>query len=129
MALLVNRDLKNGGTVTTAHMSTECAAATNALSPGAFLAVTNIGSGSGGAAAASGGGLYGDKLMVVCWRGRGQHMVNVMCNKDALHVVGHRLMDMGVKVTFPVAEVAEGNKAKVSGWGDNEDDAAAKEKE
>jgi hypothetical protein len=90
LALLVNRDMVHGGTVATAAFSPAAAQAVAALSPGAFLAVTQLPAGAA------------EKVLtVVCWRGRGDGTINVMCSKEALHVVGHRLVDLGVEVTFP----------------------------
>mmetsp|Transcript_23203 Transcript_23203/g.30241 ORF Transcript_23203/g.30241 Transcript_23203/m.30241 type:complete len:746 (-) Transcript_23203:98-2335(-) len=58
-----------------------------ALSIGAFLAITVTAT--------------GEKLIVVCWRGRNNNTINVMCSKESLSVIGQRLVDMGVEVSFP----------------------------
>jgi hypothetical protein len=42
-----------------------------------------------------------EKLLVTCWRGRGDASVNVMCSKENLHVVANRIADMGVEVQIP----------------------------
>ena len=91
MAQLVERDAT--GTCKLAALQPSTAAAVVALDAGAFLAVTPLPEGS------SSGGV--EKLLVTCWRGRGEASVNVMCSKESLHVVAHRLADLGVAVAIP----------------------------
>ena len=102
LAKLVDRDMAHGGTVNTAALAPETAARVQALAPGAFLAVTPL---------AAADGKPSEALLVVCWRGRGDGTINVMCSKESLHVVGHRLVDLGVAVTFP-AQAAKEDKAE-----------------
>ena len=46
---------------------------------------------------------YGSKLTMVVWRGRGVYL-NVLCDKNHLHILRERLTDMGVEL--PSAEAA-----------------------
>jgi hypothetical protein len=94
LAQLVERDAT--GTCKLAALQPSTAAAVVALDAGAFLAVTPLPEGS-----SSGGGGGVEKLLVTCWRGRGEASVNVMCSKESLHVVAHRLADLGVAVAIP----------------------------
>ncbi len=108
MALLVNRDMVHGGTVNVAPMKAATVAAVSALEPGAFLAVADGPPGT-------------PRLIVSCWRGRGDSAINVMCTKESLHVVGHRLLDMGIPVIFP--EHASGGGGGGGGCGGDEGDS------
>jgi hypothetical protein len=103
LARLVNRDMERGGTVGLDSLAPDTATAVRALDPGAFLAILTT------PAAA------GEKIMVVCWRGRGDASFNVMCSKEALFVVGHQLVSLGVEVDF--SNYARAHKAprQVSG--------------
>lgn len=81
----------------------ETVAAITALAPGAFLAVAQPASSQTPSQTPTPSSSPAPPpLVVVCWRGRGYHAINVMCSKEALHVMGHRLIDLGVSVTFPV---------------------------
>lgn len=91
LAQLVERDATGTCKLSTLQPST--AAAVVALDAGAFLAVTPLPGNR------NGGGV--EKLLVTCWRGRGEASVNVMCSKESLHVVGNRLVDLGVAVAIP----------------------------
>jgi hypothetical protein len=87
LAKLVNRDVCNhGGTMSLEGFSV--AEKVKSLSAGAFIAITPLPE-------------TGEKIMVVCWRGRSDNNINIMCSKDALHIVGQRLIDMGIEVIFP----------------------------
>lgn len=86
----MNRDVQqHGGVLSVEGFSV--ADNIKALDAGAFLAVTPDEN--------------GDKILVSCWRGRNDNNINVMCSKEVLHVVGQRLVDMGVEVVFSAPPV------------------------
>lgn len=91
MAKLVNRDVQQHGGIISVE-GFEVANKIKELEAGAFLAITPTENGE-------------DKIVVVCWRGRNDNNINVMCSKEVLHVVGQRLLDMGVEVVFAAPPV------------------------
>ena len=102
MAMLVKRDLQHGGTVALDSLRTETANAIRDLKPGAFFALFQVplnavkdGFKEDGAvsqvplssSSLSSNGIGGRKILVTCWRGRGDLSINVMCNDQALYVI------------------------------------------
>ena len=114
LACLVARDMERGGTVSTdGVLEPTTAAAVKALEPGAFLAIlegsgapeqaassSSSSSSSSSLSSAGADAEASEKLMVVCWRGRSDGSFNVMCSKESLYVIGHRLVSRGVTVDF-----------------------------
>lgn len=129
LACLVARDMDRGGTVgTDGVLEPATAVAVKALKPGAFLAILE-GSGppeQGASSSLSSAGAAAEaseKLMVVCWRGRSDTNFNVMCSKESLYVIGHRLVSRGVKVDF--SNYAKSGKKEDQAATSSEDSAAA----
>ena len=84
------------GSCKVAGLQPSTASAILALSAGAFIAVMPLPT-DGSTSTTS----VAEKLLVTCWRGRGDASVNVMCSKENLHVVANRIADMGVEVQIP----------------------------
>ena len=89
------------GSCQLAGLQPSTAAAILAMSAGAFIAVTPLPTNTTGGDSSSSSSNGQEKLLVTCWRGRGDASVNVMCSKENLHVVANRVADMGVAVQIP----------------------------
>ena len=115
MAMLVKRDLQHGGIVALDSLHPETVNAIRDLKPGAFFAFFQVplnavkdGFKENDAASQvpllssslSSNGIGGRKILVTCWRGRGDLSINVMCNDQALYVIGQQLLSLGITVDF-----------------------------